>query len=240
KDLETGWEFTLKKDRKFPAASMVKLPLMLAVYDSVHGGAVTLQDELILKGRHKVGGSGRLKALPSGRSFTVEELVSLMISASDNAATNMLIERIDFRPLNRWFDDFGLRDTNLGRMMMDFRFRRKGVENYTSARDVSLVLERLYRGEFIDKEFSGRCLGHLMEQKTKNRIPAFLPEDTPVAHKTGLERGVCHDAGIVYTPQGDFLVCVLTQGAPSHKNAKRFIGRIAATVYDYYVTKTDS
>lgn len=234
KDLQTGWEFRLNKERKFPAASLVKLPLMLAVYDGANKAKYSLQDKLLLKGSCQVGGSGELKAMKPGCSFTVEELIGLMISASDNTATNLLIDKLGFRELNLWFSDFGLRDTNLGRFMMDFKYRQKGVENYTSPRDIALVLERLYQGDFLGRDFSEKCLMHLKSQKVNNRIPALLPPDTPVAHKTGLENRICHDAGIIYTPGGDFLLCVLTEDAPSHKNAKHFIARIASDVYAYF------
>lgn len=237
KDLQTGWELKLNEKRKFPAASLIKLPVMLAVYDYAHQARFSLQDKIVLKGACKVGGSGELKAYSSGCSFSIEQLIGLMISSSDNTATNMLIDHLQFRPLNLWFTEYGLKDTNLGRFMMDFKYRTKGVENYTSPRDIALVLERLYRGEFHGRDFSEKCLGHLKNQKVNSRIPRLLPPDTPVAHKTGLENGICHDAGIVYTPQGDFLLCVLTEDASSHADAKEFIARVASCVYGYFQEK---
>ncbi|MDO8525620.1 MAG: serine hydrolase, partial [Candidatus Omnitrophota bacterium] len=119
--------------------------------------------------------------------------------------------------------------------MMDFKSRRKGVENYTTASDMAYLLEKLYRGRFLDKTTSKRCLELLTEQKVNDRIPKKLPPDIVVAHKTGLENGVCHDVGIVYTAKGAFLICVLTRHKyTTARTAKRLISRLSLLTYNYY------
>lgn len=233
KDLTMGWELTFQKDKKFPAASMVKLPVMMAVYESVDEGKMRLDEAVVLRGSDKTGGSGILKGIPSGRQFTVEQLVELMVAASDNTATNILIKKLDMARLNEWFKAVGLERTNLARLMMDFRRRSRGYENYTCAADMGYALERLYRQDYLNGNFSRRCLDILKRQRVKDRIPRYLPHGTVVAHKTGLERSVCHDAGIIYTPNGDYLVCVMTRNAPNHGTAKEFIAKVASRVYGY-------
>ena len=74
----------------------------------------------------------------------------------------------------------------------------------------------------------------LLRQKVNDRIPKKLPEDCPVAHKTGLERNVCHDAGIVFTQQGDFLICVLTKSRGGARPVKNFISDLALVIYRSY------
>ena len=125
-------------------------------------------------------------------------------------------------------------NTNLSRKMMDFSERRAGIENCTTADDIAYILDKIYHQELINNDISKKCLGLLKLQKIKDRIPAKLPPDTVVAHKTGLERGICHDAGIVFTDKGNFLICVLTR----HKNktsrlAKKFIAQISFLTYKY-------
>lgn len=173
---------------------------------------------------------------PVGSVFTVEELLGPMITQSDNAAANVLIDFLGFDSLNSYFRKMGLRKTNLARKMMDFKERRAGEENYTTAGDMAYLLEVLYNKKFINSEISGKCLGLLGQQKINDRIPKNLPkEGTFIAHKTGLERHICHDVGIVFTDKGDFLICVLVK----HKNrfawpAKKLISDIALLTYDYY------
>ncbi len=234
KDLSSNWEFTYRQNKRFPAASLLKLPIMLAILDASERGKINLYDTLQLRDGYKTGGSGVLKTLPAGTVLTIHELLEFMIGASDNTATNILIGMMDYPYFNTWFEGFGLRYTNLSRKMMDFRLRKKGVENYTSAADISFALEKIYRREFINCELSEQCLLMLKKQRVKDRIPARLPDGTVVAHKTGLENRICHDAGIVFTPNGDFLICVLTRDAPNSKKAKQFIASLASRVYRFY------
>ena len=157
-----------------------------------------------------------------------------MISESDNTATNMLIDRLGFACLNDNFKKIGLKDTNISRRMMDFRSRKAGKENFTTASDLAHILEKIYKKKLINKAYSQMCLDFLKKQKIKDRIPVKLPAGTLVAHKTGLEKGICHDAGIVFTPRGDFLICVLTRHKnKTAKSAKELIAQLAFLTYSY-------
>lgn len=234
-DLKTGWRLTHQPERRFPSASLVKVAIMAGYFQAVHDGHLELGTRLRLKAADKVSGSGVLKERPAGSAFTVEELIGLMISESDNTATNLLIDRLGMRYFDRYFQEIGLRQTNLARKMMDVASRAKGVENYTTAAEVALLLERLYRQELVSPGWSRRGLELLKQQKRRDRIPAQLPPETVVAHKTGLERYLCHDAGIVFTDQSDFLIVVLTKSRVSSQTAKTFIATLASRAHQYIV-----
>lgn len=237
KDLETGWEYTHQSERLFPSASIVKIPIMAAVFQAAHEGRISMDQMVTMREADQVLGSGILKGKPAGSQYSVWALTALMITRSDNTAANLLIRLLGREYLNSYFIRIGLRNTNLSRDMMDFRKRRNGIENYTTSRDVSLLLERMYKGTFINKRVSGQCLALLKRQKVKDRIPRRLPKDVVVAHKTGLERSVCHDAGIVFTENGDFLICVLTKSRGDFRTSKEFIARLAAYAYHTYKMK---
>ena len=119
--------------------------------------------------------------------------------------------------------------------MMDFKERRMGEENYTTAQDMAYLLEELYYKKFLNKDVSEKCLGLLGQQKINDRIPKKLPRGTFVVHKTGLERHVCHDVGIVFTNKGNFLICVLAKHEDRFAGAtKKFISEVTLLVYNYY------
>jgi beta-lactamase class A len=234
RDLATGWTLQINPDSAFPAASMVKVPIMAACLEAGREGRLSLEDRMTLKRSDKTTGSGLLRRNRSGSVFTVDRLVELMVAHSDNTATNMLIDRLGFDYLNEAFREMGLERTNLARKMMDFGSRGKGFENYTTAREMADVLERMYRRDCFSAEVSGMCLEYLKAQKVNDRIPRLLPRDTVVAHKTGLERQVCHDAGIVFTGRGDFLISVFTRTWSGKNYAKRLISGVAALAYKVY------
>jgi len=211
----------------------VKVPIMLACFYADAKKKINLQDALVLKSAQKVSGSGILKDMPEGTKLTIEELVDLMITQSDNTACNMLIDLLGFDYINDFFRALGLKDTNLSRRMMEFNVRKKGIENYTTAQDMAFCLEIIYHNKFLSRKISQKALSLLKKQEVRDRIPARLPDTIAVAHKTGLERKICHDAGIMFTPGGDFLICVLTKNAKRTRVAKKFIAQVALDVFEY-------
>lgn len=234
KDLQTGRTMARNQDRSFPSASMVKVPIMASCLKAVEEDRISLEEVLTLKRTDKVRGSGILRAAPAGTPVTIEKLLELMITDSDNTAANMLIDLLGFDYIGSTFREFGLVRTNLSRKMMDFQSRARGIENYTTPREMADILEKMYRKSCVSPPASDKCIAVLKEQKVNDRIPRYLPRKTPVAHKTGLENKVCHDAGIIFTGRGDVLVCVLTEGDTGAVIAKRMIARIALRVYKLY------
>jgi beta-lactamase class A len=234
RDLGTGWTIQIDPDKVFPSASMVKVPIMAACLEAQREGRLSLDDRMTLKRSDKTTGSGLLRRNRSGSVFTVDRLVELMVAHSDNTATNMLIDRLGFDYLNGAFREMGLETTNLTRKMMDFGSRGRGLENYTTAREMADILERMYRRDCFCPEVSGMCLEYLKSQKVNDRIPRFLPKNVVVAHKTGLERQVCHDAGIVFTERGDFLISVFTRTTRGSRTAKSLISGVSALAYKVY------
>ena len=236
KDLNFNWGLAYREDKLFPAASLAKIPLMCAVFLASSEGRLKLEQPVILRNRDKLAGSGILKDVRPGTFFTVEKLIGLMIYDSDNTATNILTDLLGLDYSNRAFLALGLKDTRLLRRIADYRLRDRGVENYTSARDIACLLEMIYRRRLINRMISEQCLRILKLQRVNDRIPRDLPAEVTVAHKTGLERNVCHDAGIIFSPRGNLLVCVLTWHTnPNAAGAKDFIAQVAKDVYDYAV-----
>jgi beta-lactamase class A len=236
KDLRTKQEINFNKDSLVPSASLVKIPIMLSYFYAAREGKICLNDKISLKSCNKVGGSKVLGNDPAGSVFTIKELFDPMITQSDNSATNELIDVLGFDVINAYFKKIGLKNTNLARKMMDFKERRHGEENYTTAPHMAFILERLYRKKFLTKGVSEECLALLGEQKINDRIPRKLPKGSAfIAHKTGLENHICHDAGIVFTQKGDFLICVLVKHNNKFaKPAKKLISDIALLTYNYY------
>ena len=234
-DLDTEWEISFNKDTLIPSASLVKVPIMLACFYAAEDGKINLGDEIYIKSSEIVSGSRELGNKAPGSAFTVEELFRPMITESDNTAANALIDLLGFNASNGYFKKMGLKNTNIARKMLDFDKRKEGEENYTTAQDMAYLLEGLYHESILNKDVSRKCMVLLGEQKINDRIPRKLPRGTFVAHKTGLEKYVCHDAGIVFTDKGNFLICILTKHNDSFaKSTKKFISDVTLLTYNYY------
>ena len=227
-------ELLHKAQKQFPAASLIKLPILAAAFYAVREKKISFQEPVTVQKKDVVGGSGKIKALSLPKKFAFVQLLELMISSSDNTATNKVIEILDFEYINSIFKRLGLTGTTLTRKMMDFSQRKNGVDNYTSAADISYLLERIYRGGLVNRKLSKLALSFLKKQKVNDRLPRYLPAGVVVAHKTGLERGVVHDAGIVFTSGGDYLICVLVKGGSSFAPAKKFIAQLSLLAYNLY------
>lgn len=96
---------------------------------------------------------------------------------------------------------------------------------------MAYLLERIYNKELVDKTSCEVMLKYLARQKVNDRIPRYLPKNLIVAHKTGTLKGIIHDAGIVFTDRGDYLICILTKGAKTYQEAKLCIAGISEFIY---------
>lgn len=232
KDLKTGHSIGINETRLFPSASLVKVPIMAALYAAAEEGKINLDDSVVLQRKHKVRSCSKIYFSRVGTKWPIRELIERMITESDNTATNMLVDTLGFGYLNQKFVDFGLKNTDLRRGVMDLAWRNAGIENYTTAEDMAYLLEKIYRGELVSTQASAEMMGVLKRQKVNDRIPKGLPSELTVAHKTGLLRDTVSDVGVVFTPEGNFIICVLTQDIRNFRSAKRFIGKVAESAYD--------
>lgn len=232
KDLNTGETTKINEDRVFPSASTIKLVIMSEVLRQVKEGLHDPDETVVLTDDMKTGGDGILKELNAGHGFTLKEIITLMIILSDNTATNILIDMAGMDNVNALAGQLGLRHTKLQRKMMDSAAARAGRDNFTAAEDMCRILELIRDGKNIDREYSDIMLEILKKQQVRGRLDLYLPEDVPIAHKTGDLDYLEHDVGIVYLPNGEYIICVLTNEMESNKEAREVIGKISRVVYE--------
>ena len=239
RDLETGKTWAYNAEKLFPSASLIKVPIMAAVFEKIKLGEFTLDTQIKLTRPSRVGGSGSLKWVREGTSLSVMEIVYKMITESDNTATKMLIDQVGMPYLSEAFVKLGLEHTNItpeGMSLSSYRVKR---ENYTTPREMASLLERIYAGELVNRESSEFMLDVLKHTKSRSRLRKGLPLGWEIGHKTGLLRKACHDVGIVFSPRGDYVIAVLTSEAPNYTTAKNFISKVAKLTYQYYKIDSD-
>lgn len=230
-DLTGGELFTVNPERVFPSASTIKIPLLAAVLKAAEAGKFSLNDEVAIAPSNRVGGAGVLGELNPDLRLTIRDLATLMIIQSDNTATNQLIDLVGAEAVNALCRELGLKHTVLQRKMMDFEAACAGYENLTSAGDLGLLLKLLYEGKVVSPTASATIIDLMKRQQHRNKLPAYLPKDVVVAHKTGDLDGLEHDAGIIFLPGRPYVLVVLTADLATNSAGVEAIARISEVVY---------
>ena len=202
KNLVTGETCEYAADRPVVAASVIKIPVMIEVFRQAENGLLDVSETHRLADGERLPSCGTLKAMHTGIEMTLLDLTKLMIIVSDNAATNILIRRVGMDGVNQTLRELGCEKTCLRRLLFDSEASARGIENSITAREMGMLLEKLYRGELVSKEASAQMLDILKDQRLNGKLPFFLHTmGIPVAHKTGEDDGITHDVGILYAKE---------------------------------------
>jgi len=218
----------------FPRPAPSRSPSSPNSYHQVQQGKLKLGDLYTLQSSDLVGGSGVAGALTPGVTrLTLRDVAALMISVSDNSATNVIIDRIGMENVNALLDSLGLTHTRLRRKMMDVKAAAEGRENIATPREMMILLEDLYRGKILNKQMTDDFF-ELLSIHKESYIPRELPEDLRIANKPGELEGVRNDSGIVFTGHRPFVISVMTTYLHREKDGGEAIIRIATAAYQMF------
>lgn len=233
-DLSTGQKYLLHADEVLPTASSIKIAILAELFRQAQQGKVKLGDLYTLQKADIVGGSGIAEALTPGVTrLTLRDVAALMISVSDNSATNIIIDRVGMENVNGLLDSLGLTHIRLRRKMMDLKAAGEGRENIATPREMMTLLEDLYRGKVLNKQFMEDFFNLLSIHK-ESYIPRGLPEDLRVANKPGELEGVRNDSGIVFTKNRPYVISVMTAYLRREKDGGDAIIRISNAAYHMF------
>ena len=206
KNLVTGFEYGIGEEEIYGAASVIKFPLFLHILAECHRGNLSLDDRIVTEDSDKVPSCGALNMFTGSIETDIRTVCRLMICLSDNTATNRLIRLCGFEAIEQGFAEMGLEKTRIRRKLFDSSAAAAGKQNFISPKELGLLLERLYRGEFINQEISDYAIEVLSEQQIGHKLAGKLGENVKIAHKTGEDDYLSNDIGIVYAKQ-PFVIC---------------------------------
>ncbi len=246
KNLRTGESYAYHGDQPMPTASLIKLPVMIATYQAVKDGKVSLDDMIELKAEDQVEGSGLLSThFSPGLKLSLRDAIRLMISMSDNTATNLVIDKIGLTATNPLMASLGCKETQLNSKVFrrDTSISPERSQLYglgsTTANDMVSLVERLYKHELVSQPASDEMIQHLFACEDKIKVPRMLPAGTRVAHKTGSVSQSRTDAGFIDSPAGPIAFCILTnknkdQRWTDDNEGDTFCAEVGRTAYDYF------
>lgn len=233
KDLVTGETVHYNDQEPMTAASVIKLTVMAEFFRQVQAGELDPKMPISIRDDDRVPICGVLTLMHTGLTVTPEDLCWLMITISDNMATNMLIELLTVDKIQANVRALGLEGVVMGRKFFETRPEWKDKSNFITAAGIGRLLELIWRGELVSPEASKKMMEMLLAQQCTNKIPLLLPGEELAAHKTGECTGVTHDVGILLSKR-PCIVCFcnwqLTPGSEGRMNL--LIGELTRTIWD--------
>lgn len=247
-DLDGKKSLLINENVELHAASTMKIAVMMEVFRLAAAGKIKLGDRIPIKNSFMSVVDGSPYQLNvsddsasdlyqrEGESVSIRELVEVMITRSSNLATNLLIERVGANEVTQLIRGLGAKTMTVRRGVEDGKAFRAGLNNTITANDLMILLRSLAEGRASRTEMSQQMVDILLRQEFNEALPAGLPVDVPVAHKTGSITKIKHDAGIVYPKdRKPYIIVVLTRGISDEAQSNALIAEISKMVYQALV-----
>lgn len=249
KDLTTGEELLIREREVFHAASTMKTPVMIEVFNQASEGKFLLTDSVLVKNEFRSLVDGSLFKLNQsvdsetelytqlGKKRTVSDLVHAMITSSSNLATNLIVDKVGARNVTQSMRRLGANDIQVLRGVEDSLAYSQGLNNSTTALDLMVIFQKMALGETVSREASDAMIAILLDQKFDEVIPARIPKEARVAHKTGSFTGVRHDSGIVFVPDGrKYVLVILSKDLADDQAATEAMAEVSALIYKHVIS----
>ncbi len=227
-----GRRFDHNGDRRFVAASTVKIAIMAELFRQVEAGLRSLDDIHVLGEAEKAPGSGVMAHLGSGLRLTLADLAYLMMSISDNTATNILIDMLGMAAIGATMRRLGMARSTLGRKMLGRKAQGGEQENWATSRDYARAVEAILTNEAGSAGSCAAMLALLEKQQNDRRIARWLPKAGRPrwGSKTGSVEGVCNDVGFVMSERGPVIISIFCENPPDAHAGEAIIGDISRAI----------
>lgn len=209
RNLVSGETIGIRETLPMMAASVIKIPVMAEAFYQIRTGEHSKNEIYVLQEGDKKPSCGCLNRMHAGLELTYEDLCNLMIILSDNSATNILIRLLGgMDRINKDLRGMGYETLRLNRLLFDREASARGIQNYVTAAEIGDMLEKMYRGQLVDREASGDMLEILKQQRLNGKFPFHFQDGIAIAHKTGEDSGITHDVGIFFAEEPFVLCCM--------------------------------
>lgn len=246
KDLSTGKELFIREHESFHAASMMKVPVLMELYHQAAQHRLRLTDSLILKNEFTSIADSSLFHLDTtddselelyrhiGERRSLSQLAYGMITMSSNFATNLLIDKLNPRNIMATLRELKDTDLHVLRGVEDNAAYQRGLNNTVTAYGLLQLFEKMADKTLVSPAASTAMIRILLDQHFNEIIPARLPPEVKVAHKTGWIKGINHDGGIVFLPDGGkYVLVLLSKDTEDDTAAKAAMAAVSEIIYKY-------
>ena len=231
KNLSNGETLGYRENELFESASVIKLPIYAVLMKLRETGEIDFSEKLLCREEDKFPSCGALQYFTGEVSVDLRTLCGLMISLSDNSATNLLMRRLGIDFLNEQFKTIGLAKSHIERYLFDSEASARGLENRIAPAEMGSLLEQIALRRFVSVAASEEMEALLRRQQIKHKIPGYLPRGTGVAHKTGEDAGITNDVGIVFARE-PFVLC-FASNRTDVPQAERTLRELSLALYEH-------
>lgn len=228
-NMSDGQKLTYNSREVFTAASIIKVPLFMYIAKLADEGKLSWTQEVLVKDEDKKPSCGALLSMSGDLKVDIESLCKLMITLSDNTATNMLIRTVGIENLEQGFREMGLVKTRIQRELFDENASALGMDNYICPEEIAMLLKQVYSRKFVSAEISEKIENTMLLQQIRHKIPGYIGRKKKIANKTGEDSQTTHDAAIVFAQKP--FVLVITSNDTDVPQTERFIREVALQLY---------
>ncbi len=231
-DYDTGNYAGINSNEEFSAASIIKIPVLLQLFRSIEAGQLTIFDTMMLTKYYRAEGSGSLQFKAENSNWSIDSLARIMITESDNSATNMLMSKIgSMTDVNSGIRQWGLKNTKVKTWLPDMN-----GTNITTTEDLARMLYNIDNPNFLSVTSREKIFDYMGHVHNDRLIPAGLGAGAVFLHKTGDIGKMLGDAGIVYAPNGKrYIVAILANRPYNSPLGKDFIVKASEIIYNSLV-----
>lgn len=229
-DYVSGKHADLNSDKVYSAASIIKIPVLIQTFKAIEMGMLKLDDQIAMTPYYNSSGSGSLQFKGKNAIYTVDQLARVMITESDNSATNMLLDATGgMNAMNQSLRKWGLKETRINDWLPDL----PGT-NVTTAKEIASLIYNIDNPNFFTINSREKMIDYMSHVHNNRLIQAGLPSDAIFIHKTGDIGKMLGDAGVVYTPNGKKYIVVMLVNRPYNSyQGKEFIVEASTLIYNY-------
>ncbi len=234
-DYTTGKTLEINSEEVFPAASIIKIPVLLDLFNRSKNlekegfEPVDTEKKLTFTEAHRTEGSGNLQYRSADVEYSIDYLAKIMIRKSDNSATNMLIEEVGgINELNASLRHWGFSKTQVTSFLPDL----KGT-NTTTPKDIATMLYNIDNQKFLSLASGANIKEYMSKVENQTLMRSQIPDHVILMHKTGDIGKMLGDAGVIFTPTGKkFILVVMVKRPHNHYGARELIQKITKAVYN--------
>ena len=234
--LPTGANIVVNNDKAMWPASLIKIPVAMAVMKKVERGEWRLDNQLVILDEDKDASFGKLYLEPTGTTLTIEQLLKYTLVDSDNTAHFVLLRNLDAEELEDVFTHLGLDDVLEGLKKSP---DANSFDNRMTAKSYSVFFRSLFNASYLSPDYSQSFLNFLVTSPDEF-AKTGVPSEIIFAHKTGIreEDGVWADSGIVYVDRRPYLITIMigkknSEDVVSREEIDSLFKDISSQIYTY-------